>query len=814
MKRFGLRVLGQTLLALSLAWTTASWAQMPQVKISVQSDGMYVIQQADLVNLGVDVSAIQLEKLALFNRDTPIPIFINGGQDGSLDPGDQIIFYGQGIAFDDRLFPLTDTNVYMLREGTVSGARMGTFDLNLNAFFTPPQGGGQTSTPATSFFFSQRLEEDKVYYLGSGFQDGADRWFWSFSIAGGATRAVTFNIDSVDTSGQGQIRVGFQGKTDDPVTPDHHTQLKINNCTLTPTDTWDGIEAHDQYAVIPAGCLQEGNNTLTVTNIGDTGAAIDSVFIDNLEVGYRKLFRAKSNQLLLTRDIAALNPSPTSQTEFAISGFTTDQIELFDITNPVGVTQITGATINSIGTQTTPEYELAFTEPQITTAVNPIYLALGPNQFKTPAGMAVDQPSDLKNTANQADYLLITHSLFKQAVQAIADRRTSQGLKVMVVDVEDIYDEFSGGIMSDQAIKDFISYAYHNWSGTPPAYVLLFGDAGLNFKDQRDGHKTYVPTHFIRAFSGSQAPVDNWFVTVDGTDPLPDLFLGRLPATPANANTLIQKVLSYEEQTDTSWTRDALVIADDDEPSFKATADELTQIITGTYQPTEFVLHDPARNSFGPPPSAQSDHDHIVKEITAGKVVTSYTGHGSGAQWAFEPLLTSNDAEKLANGKKMTFMVSLNCVSGYFVQPWDNASATNNKLSLAEAFLSANTGGAIAVWAASDLGFTPDHAKVGRHLFESINNPTDTHLGVMTTQARIQATADGASQDTLDSFIFFGDPATRLVGATAAQPNAQDIATSGGGGGGAIWAGLLLMLGCGLRKRYYVRIKCSGSNLT
>jgi len=147
-------------------------------------------------------------------------------------------------------------------------------------------------------------------------------------------------------------------------------------------------------------------------------------------------------------------------------------------------------------------------------------------------------------------------------------------------------------------------------------------------------------------------------------------------------------------------------------------------------------------------------------------------------------------------------MVSLNCVSGYFVQPWDKAT---NKLSLAEAFLSANTGGAIAVWAASDLGFTSDHEKVGKHLFNAINQPTDSQFGVMTTQARVQATADGASQDTLDSFIFFGDPATRLVGALAAQPTSENASAGGGGGGGLSWMALLaassLLLGRIFRRK-------------
>ena len=52
-----------------------------------------------------------------------------------------------------------------------------------------------------------------------------------------------------------------------------------------------------------------------------------------------------------------------------------------------------------------------------------------------------------------------------------------------VVDVEDIYDEFSYGVLSPQGIKDFLTYTYQNWVSPVPQYVLLVGDSTYDPKD-------------------------------------------------------------------------------------------------------------------------------------------------------------------------------------------------------------------------------------------------------------------------------------------------------------------------------------------
>ena len=52
----------------------------------------------------------------------------------------------------------------------------------------------------------------------------------------------------------------------------------------------------------------------------------------------------------------------------------------------------------------------------------------------------------------------------------------------MVVDIDDIYNEFSDGLFNPFAIQKFLRYAYNNWQQPTPTYVLLVGDAHYDYK--------------------------------------------------------------------------------------------------------------------------------------------------------------------------------------------------------------------------------------------------------------------------------------------------------------------------------------------
>ena len=110
----------------------------------------------------------------------------------------------------------------------------------------------------------------------------------------------------------------------------------------------------------------------------------------------------------------------------------------------------------------------------------------------------------------------------------------------MVVDVQDIYDEFNGGMFDPQAIHDFLAYAYAYWTPPAPSYVVLMGDGNYDFKDNIGmGETNYIPPYLadVDPWIGETA-ADNRYVTVSGNDILPRY----APRTSAGKNRLLKPV--------------------------------------------------------------------------------------------------------------------------------------------------------------------------------------------------------------------------------------------------------------------------------
>jgi hypothetical protein len=124
-------------------------------------------------------------------------------------------------------------------------------------------------------------------------------------------------------------------------------------------------------------------------------------------------------------------------------------------------------------------------------------LAVSGSQLPSPAGVSLNQPSRLRQPANGADLLIITRSEFLSAVEPLKALRQSQGLSVAVVQIEDIYDEFSFGNKTPGSLRDFITYAATSWK-KKPRYVLLAGDASYDPRNHLGlGDFDVVPTKLI-----------------------------------------------------------------------------------------------------------------------------------------------------------------------------------------------------------------------------------------------------------------------------------------------------------------------------
>jgi hypothetical protein len=725
----------------------AGAGSISNLKIHLSSEGIYKIGYSDLSSLWPSLGTIDPKKIHLKHLGAEIPVLFKGDEDdGKFNSSDSILFYTPPLP--SYYTDYTKDDVYWLSVEATNGLRMSTVDGTLR--------GGQLLTSFTNLYHG---EENHEYWETIPNGEGVDHYFWKkLQITQANTPIstddpalappITFTLSNISaTSSTCTLTYDFRGKTDTSADPDHHTQILINGNLINGSDNqWNGMIEYQNTVTFPQNYLINGSDTLTVKSLGDTQAgANDIVYFNWFDLTYEDTYVAESNLLKFKGE-------GTGNYQMEVSGFTSSEIFLFDITDTVEPQQVTGTTTTKVSSTYTLNFENTITGSKE-------YMAVTSGGTQTPAVIEADVPSSLKSASNGADYIIITHEDFYNAIQPLATYRASQGKRVMVVKVGDVYDEFSYGLFDPQAIKDFLTYAYENYQKPAPLYCLLVGDANIDYKDNLNtGRKNYVPTHIFQTVDLGDTPTDNWFVCVSGDDVVPDMYIGRISImSVSNATNVVNKILSYEQAGAQAWNKQVLFVADNDGGpgnSFEIVDDTLaTNYLPSTYQSNKVYLSQYS--------STQTAKNDLMNDINNGQLITLYTGHGSVDNWAAEYLFTSDDVPSLNNSSAPTFVVTLTCLNGFFASPVDDYC-------LGETFLNGGPKekpspvGAIGCLVSTSLGLTWQHSALAQDLFDSIFQYGHNLLGQATTEAKINAYSQGVPSDIIQAFVLLGDPYSAL----------------------------------------------------
>ena len=501
------------------------------VRATIESAGIYKITYESLSALGINLSATTIANIKVENRGNEIPLYRSGT--GTFSAGEYILFYGEPFK---SLY--AKRNVYWIYQGSSNGSSMALKD------------GSQTGYPAqTSFKNTYHGEQDLMYWETIPNGAGVDHWFWnrlqptSTSVPAPITYTAPLN-NIVTTAGNYSMKVNLRGET----ALGHHTKVYVNN-TLVKDFTWSGqVERTENITNISPTLFINGNNSIKIEEILDAGVTVDRIYTNWFEITYNDSYVAETNELKFKGE-------GTGNFSFSVSSFTGSSIMLFDITTPLNTLYISNPEITGGGCSS---YTMKFGDTLSGTVKN--YYAAEESQFKSPASLVVDTSSSLKTTRSNIDYIIITNEAFYNDIVALKNYRTAQGLNVEIAKMQDIYDEFSYGLKDAQAIKDFLTYAYNNWkTGSHPTYVLLVGDANIDYRDDlglySQGYTDYVPTYLYETYLLGDTPTDNRFACVSGTDPIPDMIIGRLCVkTSADVNNIIAKIQAYEASTPGAWS--------------------------------------------------------------------------------------------------------------------------------------------------------------------------------------------------------------------------------------------------------------------
>ena len=514
--------------------------------------------------------------------------------------------------------------------------------------------GDAVTTAATG----QAAFETNRFYQ-PGLLEAPDLWLWE-ALASGATRAKSFSLGGVDAAASqaAELEVFLQGASESGNPVDHHVSVSLNGTPVGEAQ-FAGKTPYRMSLSVPQSVLRDGANELSLTNVADTGVT-SFVFLDRFTVSYPQAASFASGVFEGT----------WAETGTATVSGTSGAMALVDMTASSGASWIT-------------EYESAGGALRFRAEAGHRYLAVSQQALLAPR-VAAAASSTLRSTTNQADYLLIAPRAFLTAAEPLLQRRHDQGLQTRAVAFEEITDEFGHGQPSAEAIQGFLAFAFQSWARPSPRYVLLLGDS------------TYDPRNFMGTSQPSPLPAlwtktsylwtvsDPQLAAVNGEDGLPDLAIGRLPATTVEeARMLVEKLVAWEDSGQGLAGQAALVADNPDiAGDFESDARDIAASYLSDRSPQLLLL-----NQLG-----SQTRPRILDALNSGLSFLSYVGHGGAAVWASENVWNSWDAANLQAQSQQPLLVTMNCLNGYFVAPAFN--------SLAESLVKAEGRGAIA-------GFSP-----------------------------------------------------------------------------------------------------------
>jgi peptidase C25-like protein/peptidase S24-like protein len=673
-------------------------AAMPAVKILVDHEGWYRLPQPQLVAAGLPAN-VHANFLHLYAEGVEQPIRITGSH-GGFGPQGAIEFYGTAIDT-----PYSGQRVYWLVEQRKPGLRV------------PEAAAAGSAAPQAPFFLQTVELKPRTTYFAALLREDTDNFF-------GPLISPTPDLETVNLSdlapGEAILKVLLQGVTDGQ---QHQVTVMLNGATLGDV-TFPNQQAGSAQFAVNAGTLTNGANTITL--IAQQGAN-DLSLIDTITLSFPQTYTAQSD---------ALKFKAHAGERISITGFTQPPARLIDITDPLRPVQLRFSWVIENG-----GYTLHSAAPWGVSEEHTL-LALAQAQLGASVGLAPHVPTALHAAQVGAEFVIIAPRQFASPMQPLAAFHQTQGLSSRIVSVQDIYDEFNFGEPSPYAIKAFLKTARAAWTNKP-RYLVLGGDASVDPRNYLGfGFFDFVPTKIVSTGQLKTAS-DDWFSDFNNSG-FPTIATGRLGArTASDAQGLVSKILGYANGSLGTWNRQALLVADADDPglSFTQAAQSVRNLLPPTLTSTSVFA-----GNLGIPVATQE----LIAGINNGQLLVNYNGHGSVEVWSSGSLFDDTMAASLTNGSKLPVFVIMNCLNGFFHDVYTQ--------SLAESLMMAPNGGAVAVWASSGLTNAPSQFQMDDQFTTALFSNPAPALG----DAILTAKTGISDVDVRRTFILFGDPAMKL----------------------------------------------------
>ena len=737
------------------------------IRFEAPEEGVYRITRSMLSSLGIDANTVDPRTIKIYNNGGKIlpenilqprsedlvenAIILFGEEDGKFDENDYILFYGRGHSFWDVnaqgsgverfRHSYSDKNYFWITSGGETGKRIQNKE-------------GLNQTPdfiqSTSVGFAD-WEVDKINLGKSG-----RRFFGDDFSSAISSRTYMNNLPHRINSEPVKYSVRFAVGTStgmELIISENGNQVASRNANgFGGLSYTAGIEHPLNFTY--SASIPDNRSALTFKV---NPASVSSVgYLDYFEIEYVKELKPDAGYLMFFSD-----PN-TGIIEYQLSGFSSSNIKVFDVSNFDNVKLITNYSFHSGG-------ECRFMVNESATARSK-YIAIGNDNFKTPVNPFEVSNSNIRGELVGARFIIITHKNFMEAANRLKNYRESQALtpiSTIVVDVDNIYNEFSGGAVDPTSIRDYIKYTYDNWQ-IKPEYILLFGKGTYDYRNVEGYGDNFVPTwQTVQSLALLDSyGTDDFFVLVDGNDSKVDLASGRLPVSnPEEANNIVDKIITYENDIENGiWQNLITLVADDGIGSAgryegtehtKPTEEIAEQELPGFFDKNKIYAAAYPDVITGQGRRKPAVNQAILEAINNGTLFINYIGHGSPELWAHEYIFEKSVALPLMQNDKYFFMCAATCDFGYFDIP--------NFQSSTEAMIFLKDRGAIAGISSARLVFSISNHGLNKNLIRNIfTQPRDTMNLPVTLGKAIFLTKQTNVSVNDRKYFLFADPTLRL----------------------------------------------------
>jgi hypothetical protein len=437
----------------------------------------------------------------------------------------------------------------------------------------------------------------------------------------------------------------------------------------------------------------------------------------------------------------------------------------------------TGSVVYDISDAANPVIMQNVGQPEIirSTAPNQQILIVTPNNYNTPVVTA--GPSNINTSATNVDALYIAPTSLLATLAPLVAYRNAQGITSVAIDVQQIYDGWSGGQVNPQAIRLFLQYIAVTNTHVPHTIVLV-GDGTVDPFDYRksgSANINLIPPFLadVDRYMGESA-CDTCYVRLDGPNPLddsaPDMSIGRISVrTSTELKNFIAKVMRYEQQANEPWQLTHLIATDDrdDGGDFPYFADAIAAQSSLAPLNTQRFYYDPYDDSNAQTPRYTNStllRQQFMQQWNNGAGLVTYIGHSNHYQWAVTDYTQANpfilniwDVDTFKNGSKLPIVVSLACLSSAFQHESSIGKTIDEQL----VFGTAN--GAIATWVSAGIELATGHNLLFYQFYRVLRDeqqPVHT-IGTATFTGMVYlAASSNCCENIISAYTLLGDPLT------------------------------------------------------